>query len=107
MSCDRCRRSHAYMRSFSLTSQHACVLVPFMSATVSNTLADRFAWWIECLFKALALHGHRRKIDPLLVLAIRHRMSALCKRLKSALAKWRDGTLGPPRKRAARERTAP
>jgi hypothetical protein len=78
-----------------------------MSATVSNTLADRFAWWIECLFKALALHGHRRRIDASLGPAIAQRIFALCKRLKAALAKWRDGTLGPPRMRAARERTVP
>jgi hypothetical protein len=76
-----------------------------MDTTASHTLADRFAWLIECLFKAMAFEGRRQGVGHAVGSAIAQRMFGLWKRLRSVLERWRAGTLRPPRPRAAGERT--
>ena len=73
----------------------------------ATALADRFAFSIGFLLNALAAEMRRRGIRGPLEAAILLRIFVLWKRLRVVLAKWRDGTLRPPRPRVAREGAAP
>jgi hypothetical protein len=68
----------------------------------SHTLADRFAWLIECLFKAIGFEARRRQISHALEATITHRLFGLWRWLRSGYGRWRADTLRPPRPRKSR-----
>jgi len=63
------------------------------------TLADRFGWMLQCMFDAIGFEWRRRGVTPAMQTAISQRFFGFMKRLNAVFAKWRAGTLRPPRAR--------
>ena len=79
------------LRKISLTPGCACVLVPLMSATTANTLADRFAWMIEWLCKAMAAEAHKRRVEGPLAIALWNRLRRYGRAVRRALCELAGG----------------
>ena len=62
-----------------------------MFATATNTLADRFAWLIDGLCKAIGGDAHSRRMDAALAWAIWNRVRLLGDRLIALAARVRAG----------------
>lgn len=79
-----------------------------MKPLAELTLADRFFWIIECLFKASSIENCRRRwMDWPLTLAFGNRMRRLRARFASLYARWKAGMLPAPRAGAARPADKP
>jgi hypothetical protein len=78
-----------------------------MMTTSPQPLTDRFAWLIECLFKAIGLESRRRPMDAPLAVALTNWMRRLVRRFAALHARWKAGKLPPaPARRAAPARPA-
>jgi hypothetical protein len=68
-----------------------------MSGIAAHTLADRFAWLIDGLCKAIGGGAHRRALEAALAWAIWARMQRFGERLAALSAQMRAGRLRAPR----------
>jgi hypothetical protein len=70
-----------------------CVPVVFMYWDATNTLADRFAWLIDGLCKAIGADAHKRRMEGALAWAIWNRVRVLGARLIALADRARAGRL--------------